>query len=160
MHITLCVRIMLDIKLFIYSATMDKFVAYYNSPEKIEELSQYVHENFKLISTKMISEMRRKLDINPSMDNSDGYVSLMLSLQGRLFNEMVYSIAGACQSTGCKFVEMIPPITIEILFTLIKGENPLNGKMRTDITEDLTGFKVYYQSQIEYLRSVIAALPK
>ena len=153
-------RIIIHTKLFIYGAIMDKFAAYYNSPEMIQELSQYVHENFKLISTKMISELRQKLGIAPSMDNSEGYVSLMLSLQGRLFNEMVYSSAGICQSTGCKFVEMIPPLTIEILFQLIKGENPLNGKIRTDVKDDLKGFQDYYQSQIEDLRKAIAALPK
>lgn len=58
----------------------DKFKDYYNSEERIKELSEYVHLNFKLIHTKMVSEMRRKLDITPDLSNTDGYASLLISL--------------------------------------------------------------------------------
>lgn len=139
---------------------MDKFAAYYNSEERIQELSEYVHQNFKLISTKMISEMRRMLDIEPNLTNSDGYVSLMVSLQGRMFNEMVYSIAGHCQYMGMSFTQIIPKTTIDILLNLIEGKNPLGGEPRTDVKHDLEGFKEYYKSQIDKLREVVEALPK
>ena len=139
---------------------MDKFAEYYNNPEKIEELSLYVHENFKLIQTKMISEMRRKLDINPDMENSEGYVSLMVSLYGRMFNEMVDGLAGVCQSTKMNASEIIPQTTLKLFLDLWEGKNPLNGRMRTDVKEDLEGFKKYYLSNINELRQHKQALPK
>ena len=83
---------------YIRTNMKDKFTEYYSTPEKIAELSEYVHLNFRVIMTKMQSEMRRKLDIEPNMENRDGYYSLMLSLQGRLFNEMVYSLVSVLQS--------------------------------------------------------------
>jgi len=139
---------------------MDKFAAYYNNEEKMKELSEYVHQNFKLIWTKMSSEMRRMLDIEPNMDNSDGYVSLMMSLQGRLFNEMIYSLSGSLQSLNMKFTEVVPHLTICVLFDLIEGRNPLNGRIRDDVKEDVDGFKKYYKSQIDGLRKAVEALPK
>jgi hypothetical protein len=140
-------------------AMKDKFAEYYNSPEKIKELSEYVHVNFKLIHTKMISEMRRKLDITPDMQNSDGYVSLMVSLYGRMFNELVYSLAGISQSTRTKASDIIPKLTLKVLLDLYEGKNPLNGRIRTDVKEDLDGFKKYYLENIEDLRAVKEALP-
>jgi hypothetical protein len=139
---------------------MDKFTAYHNTEEKIKELSEYVHINFKLIQTKMISEMRRKLDINPDMQNSEGYVSLMVSLYGRMFNEMVYSLAGICQATNMKACDIIPIDTLKVLLDLLEGKNPLNGRLRTDVKEDLEGFKKYYLENIDELRKNIYALPK
>src|SRR5208283_1099163 len=95
------------------------------------------HLNFKLIQTKMISEMRRKFDIKPSRDNSEGYISLMVSLYGRMFNEMIYSLAGICQSCDMKLTKIAPPLTLSLLLDLIEGKNPLNGKLRSDIPNDL-----------------------
>lgn len=138
----------------------DKFCEYYNTPEKIQELSEYVHLNFKLIHTKMLSEMRRKLDISPNMDNSEGYVSLMISLYGRMFNEMIYSFCGICQSTSMKASEIIPETTLKIFLDIWEGNNPLKGRLRTDIKEDLEGFKKYYLENIDELRKNIDALPK
>lgn len=139
----------------------DKFEKYYSgNPEKIQELSEYVHMNFKLIHTKMLSEMRRKLDINPDMQNTEGYHSLMVSLFGRMFNELVYSLAGISQSTGAKVSDIIPDATIKVFLDLYEGKNPLNGRMRTDIKEDLEGFKAYYLAHIDDLREHKEALPK
>ena len=138
----------------------DKFAEYYNSPEKIKELSEYVHLNFKLIQTKMISEMRRKLEIEPDLSNRDGYVSLMCSLYGRMFNEMVYGLCGICQSTSVNFDEMIPKETRLILLDLMSGRNPLKGNIRTDVPDDLKKFKEFYLENIEELRKNIGALPK
>ncbi len=138
----------------------DKFLEYYSSDEKIKEMSEYVHLNFRLIMTKMQSEMRRKLKIEPDLQNKDGYVSLMCSLQGRLFNEMVYSLCGLCQSMNTEFNEIIPKETILILLDLMKGDNPLNGNPRNDIPENKEKFNEYYLSQIVALRSEISALPK
>jgi hypothetical protein len=139
---------------------MDKFANYYNNEDKIQELSNYVHENFKLIQTKMISELRRKLDITPDMENTDGYVSLMVSLYGRMFNEMVYGLSGICQSTKMKAQDIIPLTTLKIFLDLWEGKNPLKGRMRTDIKEDLEGFKKYYTENIDKLREIKEALPK
>lgn len=139
---------------------MDKFAHYYKSKERQAELSQYVHENFKLIQTKMISEMRRKLDIDPDMSNKDGYVSLMVSLYGRMFNEMVYSMVGICQATRTKASDIVPIATLQVFLDLLDGENPLHGRIRSDVKEDLEGFKRYYAECIDSLRSVIEALPK
>lgn len=140
---------------------MDKFANYYEGNEKrIQELSEYVHLNFKLIMTKMISEMRRKLDIEPDLLNKEGYVSLMASLQGRLFNEMVYALCGLCQSMKLNPVEVLPITTIQIFTDLMQGKNVLQGKLRDDITEDLPGFKKYYLEQIDELRKITEALPK
>lgn len=138
---------------------MDKFAKHYDSPEKIKELSQYVHENFKLIQTKMISEMRRKLDITPDTANSDGYVSLMVSLHGRMFNEMVYSLAGISQSTKKDVKDIIPETTLKIFLDLWEGKNPLNGRLRSDVKEDIEGFKKYYLENVDALRAVKEALP-
>ena len=139
---------------------MDKLAEYYNNDEKIQELSEYVHLNFKLIMTKMISEMRRKLDISPDMSNLDGYVSLMLTLHGRMFNEMVYSLAGVTQSTNAETSEIIPTLTLKILLNLYEGKNYLDGRTRTDVKEDLEYFKKYYIENVEDLRKNKDALPK
>src|ERR1700685_4432185 len=106
----------------------DKFLEYYNTEEKISEMSEYVHLNFKLIHTKMLSEMRRKLDMSnpPDMSNRDGYLSLMISLYGRMFNEMVYSLCGFCQSLDVKASEIIPQPTLKIFLDLWEGKNALN----------------------------------
>jgi len=138
----------------------DKFVEYYNSEEKIKQLSEYVHLNFKLIHTKMISEMRRKLDISQEMDNRDGYLSLIVSLYGRMFNELVYGLAGITQSTGAKTCDLIPKETLKVFLDLYEGKNPLNGRIRTDVKEDIEGFKKYYLENIGQLRDVKEALPK
>lgn len=138
---------------------MDKFAKYYSDEKKIRELSEYVHLNFKLIQTKMISEMRRKLDVTPDMQNSDGYVSLMVSLYGRMFNEMVYSLAGISQAINTKVSEIIPQETLKVFLDLWEGKNPLNGRIRTDVKEDLEGFKKYYLENIDALREVKEALP-
>lgn len=138
----------------------DKFAEYYNTPEKISELSEYVHVNFKLIHTKMLSELRRKLDIEPDMSNKDGYISLMLSLYGRMFNEMTYGLCGLCQSTRATAKDILPELTIYILINLINGKNALYGMPRTDVKEDLEGFKKYYLENIEKLRSQKDCLPK
>jgi hypothetical protein len=138
---------------------MDKFAKYYSDEKKIKELSQYVHENFKLIHTKMISELRRKLDIIPDMQNPDGYVSLMVSLYGRMFNELIYGLAGISQATNKKASEIIPQTTLKVFLDLYEGKNPLNGRMRTDVKEDLEGFKKYYLENIDALREVKEALP-
>lgn len=139
----------------------DKFLEYYQNDEKrIQKLSEYVHLNFKMIMTKMQSEMRRKLDIAPSHDNDEGYWSLMMTLQGRLFNEMVYSMSGACQTTNLNIYEIVPKSTLLILLDLMKGINPLNGSIRTDVKEDKEAFNEYYLSQIDELRNNLEALPK
>lgn len=138
----------------------DKFAAYYSSEEKIEELSEYVHLNFKLIHSKMLSEMRKKLDLTPTMTNEDGYVSLMVSLYGRMFNEFVYSLCGVVQSLKIPISEIIPDLTLKILLDLWEGKNVLNGRIRTDIKEDLEGFKKYYLAHIDELREHKEALPK
>lgn len=138
----------------------DKFAEYYNTPEKIQELSEYVHLNFRLIQTKMLSEMRRKLDITPDLENTEGYVSLMLSLYGRMFNEMTYGLCGICQSSETKVSDIIPETTLKIFLDLWEGKNPLNGRLRTDVKDDLVGFKKYYLENIDELRSNKEALPK
>lgn len=138
----------------------DKFAQYFNSQEKIKELSEYVHLNFKLIQTKMLSEMRRKLDITPDLKNSDGYISLMVSLYGRMVNEIVYGLAGISQSTGTKVSEIIPNQTLKIFLDLYEGKNPLNGRIRTDVKDDLEGFKKYYLENIDEIRENKEALPK
>ncbi len=139
---------------------MDKFAEYYNSPKRIQELSEYVHMNFKLIHTKMISEMRRKLDITPDLQNTDGYLSLLISLFGRMFNELVYSLAGVCQSSNLNAREIIPLQTLRMFLNILEGKNPLNGHERTDVKDDFEGFKNYYKENIDKLREHIEALPK
>lgn len=138
---------------------MNKFHKYYDTSEKIKEISLYVHNNFKLIMTKMLSEMRRKLDIESEISNEEGYLDLAVSLQGRLFNEMVYSLAGVCQSTNLNFKDIIPKQTILILLDLMNGKNYLEGNQREDVPKDLKGFFEYYQKEVEDLRKVLEALP-
>jgi hypothetical protein len=138
----------------------DKFVDYYSNEKKIREFSEYVHVNFKLIHTKMLSEMRRKLDITADLTNSDGYLSLMVSLYGRMFNELVYGLAGISQTTKAPVHEIIPKATLKILLDLYEGKNPLEGRIRTDVKEDLEGFKKYYLENIDELRKEKEALPK
>jgi hypothetical protein len=138
---------------------MDKFASYYNTDEKIQEFSEYVHQNFKLIHVKMISELRKKLDITPDMQNSDGYLSLMNSIYGRMFNEFVYGLAGICQSTKTSVKDLIPDQTIRIFLNLYEGKNPLEGRMRTDVKADIEGFKKYYFENIDELKKNKDALP-
>lgn len=137
----------------------DKFTDYYSTPEKIEELSEYVHLNFRLIAVKMQSEMRRKLDIEPNLENRDGYVSLMVTLHGRLFNEMVYALCGLCQSFEMKFTDIIPENTVRILLELMANENPLKGKHREGMISE-EAFNEYYLKEVNDLRKNFEALPK
>jgi hypothetical protein len=138
----------------------NKLENYYNSEEKIKELSEYVHINFKLIHTKMLSEMRRKLDLTPDLQNSDGYISLMVSLYGRMFNEFIYGLAALTQSMKINISDIVPEMTLKILLDLYEGKNVLNGRIRNDVKEDIEGFKAYYLNNIDELRKVIEALPK
>lgn len=138
---------------------VDKFAEYHSNEEKIRELSEYVHQNFKLIHTKMASEMRRKLDITLDMNNVDGYVSLMVSLYGRMFNELVYGLAGISQATKTPVDKIIPDLTLKVFLDLYEGKNPLQGRLRTDVKEDLEGFKKYYLDNIDQLREAKEALP-
>lgn len=138
----------------------DKFAEYYSTEEKIQELSQYVHENMKIIGTKMLSEMRRKLDLTPDLTNKDGYVSLMVSLIGRIFDEEIYSLCGYCQSLKLDVKEVIPLVSLRMLVSLLEGKNPLNGLPRDDIREDRENFERMYKECISYIRSVVEALPK
>lgn len=139
---------------------MDKFANYYKDEDKIQELSEYVHLNFKLIHTKMLSEMRRKLDIAPDMTNQEGYLSLMISLYGRMFNEMIYSLAGFCQSLEISLDKIIPITSLKIFMDLWEGNNPLKGRLRSDVKDDIKGFHKYYCENIEKLREDKNALPK
>lgn len=139
---------------------VDKFAEYYSPPEMQKELSQYVHENFKIILSKMISEMRRKLDITPDLQNTDGYVSLMVSLYGRMFNEMVYSLCGVCQSTNVNASDIIPSPTLDILISLLRGVNPLGGKIREDVRNEPDKFKKLYLECVDELREIKEGLPK
>jgi hypothetical protein len=140
---------------------MDKFAAYYQGNEdRIREFSEYVHLNFKLIEVKMLSEMRRKLNIKPALDNSDGYVSLMASIHGRMFNEMVYSLSGMIHSLNMTLIDVIPPSTLLIILDLIEGKNYLKGDKRTDVNDDKEKFEKYYLEHIDALRANIKALPK
>lgn len=138
---------------------MDKFTKYYGDPKKVEEMSEYVHLNFRLIMTKMVSEMRRKLHIAPDRQNTEGYMSLLASLQGRLMNEMVYSMAGLCQSVNMKLTEILPPMTLIWILEMMKGLNPLNGALRQEMV-DLDTFNKYYMENIAELRENVEALPK
>lgn len=138
----------------------DKFAEYYAPPQKQQELSEYVHQNHKIIMTKMLSEMRRMLDIEPEMTNKDGYLSLMVSLEGRMFNEIVYSLCGLCQSINMKASDIIPISTLDILLSLLKGINPLKGKIRCDVKDDKEKFKEAYLECIDELRAIKEALPK
>lgn len=140
----------------------DKFFKYYDgNEEKIRQLSEYVHRNFHIILTKMISETRRKLDIKPDLENSEGYVSLMVSLYGRMLNEIIYGLAGICQSFKIKPQEIVPIDTFKILLDLMDAKNPLNGRTRTDIREITKKERdEYYLKYIEELRSHIDALPQ
>lgn len=138
----------------------DKFAEYYNTDVRIDELSEYVHQNMKIIMTKMTSEMRRKLDITPDLSNSDGYVSLMVSLLGRTLNEQIYSLCGYCQTFDLKASDIIPLMTLRMLVSLLKNKNPLQGLPRDDVKGDKIEFEKMYFECIEELRAVVEALPK
>lgn len=138
----------------------DKFTEYYSKEENIKELSEYVHLNSKLILTKMTSEMRRKLCIEATSNNSEGYISLMVSLYARMFNEIVYGLAGICQSLDMKASDIIPENTMKIFLDMWEGKNVLNGRIRSDVKADLEGFKKYYLENIEELRKNQECLPK
>ncbi len=50
---------------------INKFEEYYkDNDERSKQFSMYVHMNFRLILTKMLSEMRRKLDIVPDLEST------------------------------------------------------------------------------------------
>ena len=139
----------------------DKFLEYMNKPGEMENFSQYVHQNMKIINTKMLSEMRRKLEMgDPDMSNSNGYVSLMASLYGRMFSEMFYGMCGFCQALKCPASEMINIVTLSMLTSLLQGKNPLNGLPRSDVKEDKQEFERLYLECIDHLRKVTEALPR
>lgn len=138
---------------------MNNFLKYQDTEEKRDEFSEYVHLNFRLIMTKMQSEMRRKLDIEPCNNNENGYYDLLASLTGRTFNEMVYCLCGMLQAWDMKFNEIIPNAITLILLDLMAGINPLNGGLRKDVV-DLDVFNKYYMDHIAELRKHFEALPK
>jgi hypothetical protein len=139
---------------------MDKFAEYFkNNPDKIEDLSEYVHINMKIIMTKMTSEMRRELEIIPNHTNTEGYVSLMTSIYGRMFNEMIYGMSAFCQAYKLKATDIIPIATIDILIGLLKDSNPLKGEGRADVPDNLRKFEEMYVECIDELRAVKEALP-
>ncbi len=140
----------------------DKFAEYYDygkNQKRVDELSDYVHLNMKMIATKMQSEMRRELDIKPDLENSEGYVSLMVSLYGRMFNEIVYCLSGLCLGSKIKLQELIPQETLIILFNLLEGKYPTTEELmaRTKITKE--EFNEYYLKNIDSLRKNIETLP-
>ena len=77
-----------------------------------------------------------------------------------MFNELVYGLAGISQSSKAPVSEILPQTTIKVFLDLYEGKNPLNGRMRTDVKEDLESFKKYYLDNIEDLREKKEALPK
>jgi len=137
----------------------DKFANYCNTEERIKELSDYVHLNCKMIIVKMVSEMRRKLDIEPDRENKEGYVSLQLSIIGRMFNELVYALYAACHSHNMHFLDIVPRSTCAILMDLIQGKDTFDEGKLPDINKDLEKFNKYYLSQIDELRKNLEALP-
>jgi|GEM_PF-2795282 hypothetical protein len=138
---------------------MNNFQKYQDTKEKQEEFSEYVHLNYRLIMVKMQSEMRRKLEIEPSQTNENGYHDLMASINARLFNEMVYALTGFLQAWDMNFTDLIPNMTTLMLLDLMAGKNPLNGEIRKDVV-DLDTFNEYYMNHIAELRKNIEALPK
>lgn len=77
-----------------------------------------------------------------------------------MFNELVYGLCGYCQSLNLKGSDIIPDMTLKILLDLYEGKNALNGRIRTDVKEDLEGFRKYYLENIDALRENQEALPK
>jgi hypothetical protein len=73
---------------------------------------------------------------------------------------MVYGLSGICQSMQTDASAIIPKSTLKILLDLYEGKNPLEGRLRTDVEEDLEAFKKYYLENIQSLRSEKNALPK
>jgi hypothetical protein len=130
----------------------DKFKERYSQDHQVKELAQYVHENFKLIIAKMASEMAKKLDIKGDRQNSEGYVSMVITIQGALFNEMVVSLCSTCQALNLEAFEIVPAYTVQILADLLEGNNPLHGGERTDVVNDIEGFRKYYDTHIQRLR--------
>ncbi len=139
---------------------MDKFAEYFKNQNRMQELSEYVHKNFHLIATKMISEMRRKLDIKPDLKNSEGYISLMVTLYGRMFNELVYSLCGICQTFNLELKDILPTDTIRIFKNLLEGKNELNGLLRKDVNPNKHEKEEYYLQHIDFIRKVEEALPE
>ncbi len=139
---------------------MDKFAEYFKDEKRVKELSEYVHKNFHLIATKMTSEMRRKLDIKPDLENSEGYVSLMVTLYGRMFNELVYSLCGICQAFNLELKHILPIDTIRIFKNLLDGKNELNGLPRKDVNSTKHQKEDYYLEYIDFIRKVEEALPE
>lgn len=144
----------------------NKFTEYYSTEEKIAEMSEYVHFNYKMIMTKMQSETRRKLDIAPSGNNDEGYYDLMLSLSARMFNEMVYSACGICKSCDMKITDLLPPHTLILLLKLLKNEDAslseefINWAAKCGTAEEKHKFEEFYVKEIEEIRSNLEALPK
>ncbi len=137
----------------------DKFAYWAHKDKNEEAFSQYVHENVKIIITKMMSEMRRKLHLTPGHTNEDGYLSMLVSIQGRVFNECVYSLMAICQSLNMKLSDIVPLQTIGLIVDMMEGKNPLEGRIRSDVKEDKAKFQESYQECIDKLRACVEALP-
>jgi hypothetical protein len=99
---------------------------YYSTQEKASELTQYIHENYKLIMTKMLSEMRRKLDIDTGTNE---YYTLMVGLMSRFFHEITMAMAGVCQSVGVQGSDFIHPDSLKIFLDVYEGKDVLNGRI-------------------------------
>jgi hypothetical protein len=114
---------------------MNKFEEYFSNEEKIKEFIEYVHENFKFIYSKMISEMSHKLDIAQDVENSHLYVSLIRCLFNQMFDEFVCVLVSISESTKTPLSEMITK-HIKLLIDLEK-----NIKLLLDI-EGKSAFEV------------------
>lgn len=138
---------------------MNKFEEYMKNNE--ENLSKYVHFNVKLIATKMISEMSRKLDVYTTPHEQEDFFSLMISLHGRMFNEIIYALSGFSENFNLKFYEIISPLTLKLLFSLMKEEKiDLNEIKDTQLSVNSQEFKDFYEKNIEEITSFKEALPK
>ncbi|SRR6266851_1203413 len=140
---------------------INKFEEYYkDNDERSKQFSMYVHMNFRLILTKMLSEMRRKLDIVPDLESTEGYISLMVTLQVRLFNEMIYSLCETFQSTHIKAKLVIPEMTIKLFNDLLEDKIYLIQEDSEVRFIDQDTFNKYYLENIDQLRKNQYYLPK
>lgn len=125
--------------------------------ENPEKWVYYTHQNFKLIVVKIVSEMRRKLDITPDIHNRS-YVTLQIEILMALFQESFMELCGILQTFNVQSSQITDKDFMIMLKTFVNGKNPFAGIPRESIDE-FEDFHKFYNEHVNALRENEDALP-
>jgi hypothetical protein len=104
----------------------DKFAEYYSTPEHNKELYTFIHERIFIAIQLISEEISKKLDIKDKTSNSDGFVSLQMSIVVGMFIQSVQALCGSCKALQINGKDVVPKDALEALINLSQGKNLLD----------------------------------